>query len=423
MPLDPANFGVVGGDDEPPFLLRSLSERNPEHEFIVVGRNSGEVPQDIGFGSNVSNPWTELRPIIGQEVKKKSAAETVAILDRYTLDLFRDLDGLVVWTGQHGTSNSPIPPVGKGWHEQVTQPQISFVNYASYVVRGINAFRQADPLNREEIWLAPDPRNYLKCRDLKWPPRHQVLGQFDFGKMEKHERYGDTRDPAECGFVAEWEGDHVWKAAHSYMYSRLEICGILPSFVDSHYLDNWEDREHFGLFINEARDYVKWNRLDAMRDWVLPLQPAFMHGKWLPASLETLGVDIQPAPSAVYYDKLRSVKCSFTTPSSGSGWATTKPWQSFATGTVCFFHPQYDTQGHIIPTMEQVRRHQVADEELAHIASWLRVEDPDQLAKRVKIINESENTWRWLSWKLRQMYERACNEMLHCQHIESRLGV
>jgi len=423
----------VGGDDEPPLLLKSLAERNPDHEFVLVGRNSGERPEDVGLPSNVTNPWTDLRDelriafdkhdqptnILGDDLK-----HVLKTFSRYTVPLFQGVDQLIVWGGQHGTSQTPIPKIGKGW-DDVTNPQKSFVLYASYVVRGINAYRAADPIAREEQWLCPDPRNYLKARDVQWPLRHPFMAQFEFSKREKHERYNDTRTPAECGFEAEVDSTgHVWHARHRYIYSGLELCGILPEHVPSYFADNWEERQHFGLFINEARAYVKVTRLDALKEYVLPLDPHFIHGKWSAESLTYLasvGREIAPAPSEVYYDKLRSVKSTFTTPSSGSGWATTKPWQAFGTGTVCFFHPGYDTQGHIIPTLEQVEHGDVVDPDLATLARWLRVTSPDDLAVKVKVVDQDRDTWLWLALMQRKLYDDACRDPQILRRLEKRL--
>lgn len=442
MPLSPAKWGVVGGDDEPPLLLKTLATRNPQHEWIIVGRNSLDSPADVGLPANVSNPWIELAPkvkwdIAGRDQPQRITGDdlrhVIAVYDRYTRPLFEQLDGLIVWAGQHGTSNSPLPKIGTSYEDNdYTQPQKSFTLYASYILRGINAFRERDPLRYEEIWLVPDPRNYPKPRDLKWPQRQPILAQYEFTKNEKFERYRDPRTPAECGFDATVdETGHVWNATQRYVYSGLEICGVLPEHIDGRFSDDWEDRDHFGLFINEARAYVKRNRLDAMLEYVVPLRPAFVHGKWSEPSLVKLrdhGYDVKPAPASEYYDKLRSVRCTFTTPSSGSGWATTKPWQAFSVGTVCFFHPEYDTQGHIIPTYRQTYDETLwsdTDEDLnlRRLARWLRVPDANALEKRVKHLSENRDAWLWLVMQQRALYDRACSELRHVRMIEERLGL
>ena len=162
MPLPPDKWGKVGGDNEPPMLLNRLARRMPNDDFILIGRNSGENPQSVGLPANVTNPWTEWRADIKAAASAASVHDTVQRLDEITIATWMSLDAIIVWAGQHGTSNSPIPMVNSG---ELTNPQFSFVNYGSYIVRGISAWRDVDPHARQEIWLCPDPRNYLKARD------------------------------------------------------------------------------------------------------------------------------------------------------------------------------------------------------------------------------------------------------------------
>lgn len=430
--LTSESWGVVGGDDEPPLLLRSLAERWPEHTFVLLGRNSGERPQDVGYPPNVENPFTDLREEILGLTRGNHSPLTQAEMYRTAPGLIKiwaevadTLDGMVLWLGQHGTSNYPIPFANKPG--TITKPYDAYIYYAGPLFGAVNRWVGADPLERRVSWLCADPRNYLKGRDLAWPP-HDVLGQFNFTKKEKHWRYNLTGAPSDYGFTGEWSrknpASNLWHVEHRYVYSRLEICGILPEHVDSRFSDSWEDRAHFGLFINEARSYVKLNRLDALRDYVLPLDPFFIHGKWSKKSLDEIhrlaNRTVEPAPASVYYDKLRSVRCTFTTPSSGSGWATTKPWQAFATGTVCFFHPAYDTQGHIIPTLEQVESGEATDPELRHLARWLRVTEPEQLWKRVNHLQQDRDSWLWLVTTQRRLYDDACRDRVILDHIAER---
>jgi hypothetical protein len=342
------------------------------------------------------------------EIQRKTA-----VLDQLTLPVFETLDAVIVWAGQHGTSNSRIPVVSDrgGEPDGLTKPQDSFVQYAGPTLRGINHWREADPIAREEVWLIADPRNFIKCRDLKWPLRHPILGQFKWKRKEQHERYGDPRQPTECGFgpKTEWKTDHTWYTWHHYAYSQLEICGITPEEVDAHFSLEHAHRSHFGLFINEARSYVKLNRRDILKEWVLPLQPAFIHGQWPKGHEADIGREITPLPWEEYFSKLRSVLCTFTTPSSGSGWATTKPWEAFAVGTVCFFHPGYDTQDNILRD---------APEELR---AWLRVESREDLHKRIVHLWGDRTAWQWIVTEQRKVYDQAMQERRWIKMIEDRV--
>ena len=422
--MDPKKWGFVGGDDEPPLLLKDLAERNPDRDFYVMGRAPEDNPQDYGMPSNVYNPWIEWRPLLKEEMARRGISGNfsdqtnvkryIKLTDEIMWPLYDELDDMIVWLGQHGTTNTPIPQVKNYSWDNVTKPQASFVNYSSFIVRGINYWRRNDPLNREEIYLIADARNYRKARDFKWPTRHPVIGQFEFSRTEKNERFHDTRTPEELGFgdISTVDPDipTLWLSKQNYTYDRLEICGALPHHQDTHFNETFEGRSHFGLFINEARSYVSENRLKAMTEYIMPCEPAWVHGKWSDESLKTLGMDIQPVGFDNYWDKLRTTRTTFTTPSSGSQWATTKPWQAFAAGVVCFFHPYYDKQNHIL--------------EGAHprLIEWLRVENPAQLKKRIDYVNQNEDTWRWLINAQREWYDKAVAEKRHLHSIERRFS-
>jgi hypothetical protein len=421
MPLSQESWGFVGGDDEPPLLLKDLAERNPQHTFVLCGRNSGEVPQDIGFPANVENPWTEWRKLYKAAGKSlDDRAARIEWFDTHVLPTFRDLDQHVVWLGQHGTSNTPIPQITKGvqeWNGELTDPQDSFMQYVAYILRGLNAWRtrqQATGFPKQEIYVIADGRNHHKARDAKWPVTMPILGQYNQTRTGKYERYNDWNPPEHYGYqgtVEPGSNGRIWCVKQTYVYSRLEICGILPWHIDSEFDSRWDDRRHFGLFINEARKVPGPKaRLPILRDWALPLEPAFVHGKWTDQSLAEIGRTITSAPWEDYYPLIRSVRSTFTTPSSGTGWATTKPWQAFAVGTVCFFHPDYDTQNNILND---------ADPDLK---KWLRVKTPAELEHRVMYLDslEGKQAWSWLVHKQREHYDKAVTELKHLKMIEER---
>lgn len=421
MPLPPDRWGEVGGDNEPIVLLHKLATRHPEVEWVLVGRNTGEDPQAIGLPANVVNPWTTMRDE-AKAITKAAKDDKQMLTDNLhalTRDLFMGLDGLIVWAGQHGTSNSPIPVVGG---DRVTDPQISFVNYGSYVVRGINAWRDQDPVAHQELWLCPDVRNYLKCRDLKWPPP-PILGQYDWKKWEKHYRFGDPNDAhrwaPHLGIECKWSEAGVWAARHQYLSSRLELVGI-PSSVP--FNDVWEDRLNFGMIVNENRAYVTKDRLSILKEWVLPLQPDFIHGKWSPKSLGELGMDITTVPWNEVWTTIQRARCTLTTPASGSGWATTKPWEAFGSGTVCFFHPFYDDQGSIIPRPDQVKN-LPDDDPIKQLTTWLRVQTPADLQARVTLLSQDRDTWRWLVNLQRWYFDLAMGQAECIDTIGDRLGI
>jgi hypothetical protein len=420
--LTSSGWGVVGGDAEPPRLLRSLALRNPDDTFVIVSMCRDD-PRKCGYPPNVVNSWTPERlewyrqvtapdqkiisfgkgPETLEAIKRTSDA-----IDSLYLPLVEKLSGVILWLGQHGTSNTVLPAVTqRTGNDGVTRPYAAFTYYAGGLFRLVNAWRDLDPVSNEETWLIADARNYHKARDSKWPPLHPVLGQFNFTRELHHERFGDPRHPGldpkyRAGPTAmtpfhksKWKTDHTWLSPVNYVYSNLEVCSLdgidLPPSPTSFLFNSHGQRKSFGLFINEAGSHVgqgneqqsagRLQRAPIVRDWVLPLEPSFIHGKWTKASQDELGITVTPASWEEYFSILSSVKCTFTTPSSGSGWATTKPWEAFAAGTVCFRHPEYDTQDHIYGRLPDWAR------------EWLSPPTKEDLWARVRQLSSDEKTW------------------------------
>lgn len=425
--LSPAKWSTLGGDADVWRTLWYLATRHPEHTFVLSGRNTCEVPTEVGLPGNVVNPWTERQP----ELRRRFNAAGInhpdlsidedriacRILFDMSADLFTGCDSHIVWCGQHGTSSAPIRQVKKP--ELLTHPQDSTIYYCSYVVYGINAWRNEDPLHREEVWLCPDVRNYIKARDIRWPLRNSVVAQYDQVRTTKYERFSDSQEFLDSygTIVKRVENGSVWVAETAYTYDALELTALpSPARVP---LDDNSERKPFGMVVNENRKEVSRNRLDVMKEWVLGQFPdAEIWGKWSPKSMEEMGREIEVCSYDQLYETIGRYRCTLTTPASGSGWATSKPWESFLAGTVCFFHPYYDNQGHIIPTREQIPT--LPDGPLKELARWLRPPTPDALRKAVDIVSNDRDTWLYLAGLQRRYVEETHARMQVIEEIERR---
>jgi hypothetical protein len=172
--------------------------------------------------------------------------------------------------------------------------------------------------------------------------------------------------------------------------------------------------------VNENRREVSQSRLAVLKGWVLSNWPDVeIHGVWTAPSMKKLGRDIKPVPYVDLYAKLRSFRATLTTPASGSGWATAKPWECFAAGVPCFFHPGYDTQGWIIPTLDQVGKVEMGAG-MEWLVGWLRVEDPDQLKRRIDGMTDA--AWKAIVDIQRKHYERRYVEWLIGRTIDARMS-
>lgn len=408
--LDRRNMSTLGGDVDVLNLLERLARMYPNDEIVLLGRNSGEDPQALGLPANIKNPWRDaLKPLqadlkaAGCEVSLSKSGKSkqlsieaqlagLPVFKRYVDEMAAGIDAYVMWVGQHGTSNWNIPMTdGSG---QLTHPQDAFFWYAGHILYAINQWRDAVDGRRAEAWLNPDPRNYFKGRDLKWAPL-PILGQYDYEYQTKHERYGDPRDLEMFGLTGHWEHS-CWTVRTQGVYAGVELTALTNP--TEHPLPSLDGRVPFGMIINENRRDVAVSRLDVMCEWVLPqITGGEYHGTWSEQSLKILGIPIKPLPHHEALQAMSRWRSTFTTPASGSGWATAKPWEAFLTGTVCFFHPKYDTNDHILGQLE--------GDELP-LRDWLRVKTPEDLKKRVEMVARDDDAYAWLANTQRRFLER-----------------
>lgn len=404
---------VTGGDNDVYNALMRLSGRHPTVEFILTGRNSGDPLTD--FPDNVFNPWPDILP----HYKGVSGEHDVMrVHEKHAIPMFMSMDQHLMWLGQHGTHNSSIPLLdGTG----MSTTQANFFNYAGYAIHGVNAWRDVNPVRREEIWLCPDPRNVLKCRDLKWPLEHPVIAQYDDVRKTRHYRYDDPLVASHAHFPNAapqrygkcHDSVHVWEANIRYEYGALEFTAIPePRSID---LDRGhEGREPFGIVLNENKPgEYKNSRLSQLKQWVLEHSPdAPVYGKWTDESQAKLGRTFTPLTIG-YYPAVQRWLCTLTTPASGSGWATAKPWEMFAAGVVCFAHPRYDEQGHIF-----------GERMNAELRQWLRVKTPSEMWKRIRHLEQNPVAWQWLVREQRQYFEESfADSHGGIKMIEERLGL
>jgi hypothetical protein len=400
--LDRRSISTLGGDVDVLNLLERLACARPDDEIIFVTRNSGEDPSSVGLPSNVKNVWhgADADGVRAEMLKHKQVREKMWLTYEFVGPHFISADAVVMWVGQHGTSNIPIPNVGTDWKDDVlTNPQDSFLNYVGSFHMGINAWRDKCDGRREESWLLPDVRNYFKGRDLKWPLRETMLAQYNKTHQAKFERWGDARDPGPLGFDAEWEHS-CWVTQVTQAYAGVELTAI----TDPAHGVQWDldGRAPFGMLVNENAKERKPTRLDVLCEWVLPNFPdAQLYGTWSEQSTKIMRRPITPLPHHEAMERMAQWRCTFTTPASGSGWATAKPWEAFLTNTVCFFHPRYDDQDHILSD---------ADPDLKR---WLRPPTPAALKIAVDTVNRDDDVYEWLVNAQRaHLYRRFTQDLI-----------
>lgn len=396
IPLDDADLSSVGGDIEVVNLFHRLRR---DYEVHLIGRNRttqtwpdvvnhwgpGGLFDDIptlrnrnrgdGYVDNPDNPsWKAYVKFMDDRIPQ-----------------LPKLDAVVIWLGQHGTSCSFLPKVkGEGY----AIPQQSAANYLFPLVRILNL------LDIQPIWLCPDPRNTLKFRDLSNMKQRPILAQ-----------YNDLRSTP---FWNLEKGTHYNKIP--YKYSGIELLAVQHNRGPNALAG--DSRKLFGILVNEGRTgkgsghrvtprlshlkyWVAWNldlRYDEhrtsdgrlygqrfrgtkewhTRDWEIK-------GHWSEDSMVELARLVEPVPINEVHETLQGWKSTITFPANQTGWATAKPWECFAAGTICFKHPKYDDQHNIYSKQHMPEG----------LQQFLSPKTPWEFQDRVKTLEDYDTWYKW----------------------------
>lgn len=477
--FNPDKFGFQG-DAEKTNLLYRLARRNPDVTWVVVGHNDGTVI-DL---PNVENPWTGARQRAvatpprpaGQEGFYRtpfepywtgkpawSVSETTGFEDDL-VELISDLDGLVVHVGQHAPTQIRIPQAKNTWQETFDNPNLdgnrvydSMQVYCRYLVRGMNALgdKTIDRGLAPVVWLVPDPRNYLKARDVKWHSgTWDVLSQYQFSRRQRHERFLDPRTPKELirSYGRDWlptgsgilleRDDELWLATHRYRHCDLELM-MLPDDWDDQPRNSFEFRLPAGVATTSTKASVLGEgrrRSRLVADYLLAAFPnAEVFGKWDAASLEDVPENtVQETTPNDFYDLLNRWRVTLSLPIVESGWSVAKGYQCWAAGVVCLMVEQVDEQGWTLPSRRQTPEAKIVGEVQGQkfwsvrddwtkddvtLASWLRVETPAEFAQRARFVASDDAVWAWLARAQLDLLKRRWDAKLLETTIERKLGI
>jgi len=471
MKFDSSRWGMQG-DAEKPNLLHRLADRNPDVKWVVVGHNdAGEFLEP-----NVENAWLDARtraaatpprptdqpgwyrtPFAPYWTAKPAWwCSEVSGFEDDLVELIAGLDGVVIHVGQHAPTQIRIPQTGNTWQETWTNPALdgnkvydSMQAYCRYIVRGINALGDKTLGRAPVVWLVPDPRNFLKARDVKWPSgTDTMLSQYTFQRRQRHERFMDPRTPYEFmpdvrrHDVRQERDGELWNAQHSYQHADLELM-ILPDHWDEVRWTGFDQRIPVGIATTSTKASVLGNnrrRSQLVNEYVLAAFPdAHVYGKWDAASLADVpdGTVRDTTPDD-FYTLLDSFRVTLSLPIVESGWSVAKNYQCWAARSVCFMAEQVDDQGWTLPSRRSVagthRIGQVKDvvfysarddwtEADLTLAYWLRVETPTEFWQRARIASTDRTWWEWLTNQQLDLLSRRWSAKLLERTIEERLGI
>lgn len=471
MKFDSGRWGFQG-DAEKPNLLHRLADRNPDVKWVVVGHNdAGEFLEP-----NVENPWHEARaraaatpprprdqagwyqsPFEPYWTNKPAWwCSEVSGFEDDLVDLISDLDGVIIHVGQHAPTQIRIPQTGNTWQQTWSDPNLdgnkvydSMQAYCRYIIRGINALGDKTLGRAPIVWLVPDPRNYLKARDVKWPSgTDQVLSQYQFTRRQRHERFMDPRtayefmpDVRRYDVKLQRNGE-LWEAQHNYRHCDLELM-ILPDHWHEVRWTGFDQRIPVGIATTSTKASVLGNnrrRSQLVSEYLLAAFPdAEVYGKWDAASLSDVpdGTVRDTTPDD-FYTLLDRFRVTLSLPIVESGWSVAKNYQAWAARSVCFMAEQVDDQGWTLPSRRNVDgtrevgrvkdvpffsvRDDWTDADLT-LAYWLRVETPDEFQQRARIASTDVTWWQWLTNQQFDLLSRRWNAKLLERTIEERVGI
>lgn len=340
IPLTLEDASSVGGDIEVVRLLDALLAAG--HEIHLVGRNRGiwrgaqQLHVHVQRNETNGTLIDEWHPTLGTFKDPPPASrhkdDAFDLYNQFIQERAHRLpkfDAWLIWLGQHGSSLHPVPAVQEGKVGTYTNPMVSDLNYGHPLVAMVNR------LEVKPIWLCPDPRNMIKFRDLWDPDQREILAQFN---TSKDNTFYDERD------------GKLRRGGTRYRYSGIELLAV-PPLEPSDYPPIVPPQMMFGLLVNEGYNNLGTKgRLHQIMRWTLGAgikDDYEIFGTWSEPSQKMLARTIEPVPLRDVTNTLRRWKATMTFPATGGGWATSKPWEAFKAGTVCFKHPDYDSQHHI----------------------------------------------------------------------------
>lgn len=458
------SFGFQG-DAEAANLLGRLARRNPDVEWVLVGRNDAG---DMFNGTNIDNPWQHFDSTVDRDERRanlclhghtnKTARTTSCVpssFDNHIIDIMSNLDGMVMHVGQHAPLHMHIPKASKTWADfqndwttGAARPYDWAMIYGMYLMHGLRKLGDRTDGKAPVVWIVSDPRNKIKARDIKWTTgTDDILAQYTFASSRpvKHERFMDPRQPTEFPWltgVASERGGELWTVPHRYRHAELETMMLDDDWTTKRGAPGFHDRAPVGIATTSAANPSsnELRRSQIVAEWMLKAFPdAEVHGKWDARSLGDVPAGtVQQHPPSNFYPAMESWRTTLALPVAASGWSTAKVYQSFATNTACMMVGRLDDQGWMLPSLRprpdtkmigrvgRVSLYSVRSdwtEDDLNLAAWLRCDTPIEYMNKARILGSDQSTWEWITHAQRALLLRRWTAFTPENTIERRLGL
>lgn len=353
-------YSPIGGDNEASCVLRALANNNPDKKFYIIGRSDfstlteNEVIDLFPYG-NVIDVWEN----VGLDISDEYFRHIINYFDRNSIDI----DFCVMMVGQVGSVT--IPNKIKKVRDLDDVNFASVLDMTKWYVTPISTW--LNEVKPRYVEIVNDPRYTMKqSRDLFHLPEIS-LGQYDY--------------TYKTNAITSYEDQTRIERNVKSIYAGMEtaFCGDYDYEYSKDF--NLDRKTNFMVVLNEGKP----SRYDMLNEWVLEhFRDVNIYGKW---EDERTKVDSRFKGSRHIYDiqrMLSDVKYTFIIPIA-KGWVTSKYIEMIHAGVIPFFHPTYDEQGH------------------TRVPDFFRPQTPEELRKRIDILNADENLYRESITKLRHL--------------------
>lgn len=351
-------FSPIGGDNEASCVLRALTNNNPDKTFYLIGRSDmstlseNEVIDLFPYG-NVIDAWQ----CVGLDISPEYYRHIINYFDTNSIEI----DFCVMMVGQVGSVTIP-DKIKKVRDIDDTKPA-SVLDMTKWYVTPISTWLNETKPRYVEI--VNDPRYTMRqSRDLFHLPEVS-LGQYDYTYTTNAITSYEDQTRIER------------KVESTYAGMETAFCGDYEYSKDF----NTERSTNIMIVLNEGKP----SRYDMLDEWILQhFNDVDIYGKWEDSRAKK---DARFRGSKNINDiqkMLSDVKYTFIIPIA-KGWVTSKYIEMIHAGVIPFFHPTYDEQGH------------------TGVPDFFRPKTPEELRKRIEMLNADENLYKESITKLRNI--------------------
>lgn len=358
--LSPSDYYSAPSED--------VKEVDPYNKLVIIWDGKAVKSPAKTFEDLTSYNFNDLKDLNDLLPKKTGYYCVGAAQKASTQQLVQTLkdvkiDQIILYMSQ-GVSNWNTPDAKKTKFGVGNQCLCMGMNYTSPIAQYLN-----EHLDIPYYLILPDPRwgGAEKWGILidNFKTAESVMTQYDSIVEWRHvTKYDNTKTTKEF----EYKYDKI-----KFEYKETEkvtTIGVTPTSPEN------ERTTEFAIAAMQATPEYKWEedyRFKELKKWVLDKNPDgswHIYGNWAQAAKDKYSNFKGMLSSDQVDETFKNTKYTLIIPIA-KNWVTSKYVEMLATGCVPFFHPDYDTQCHVLP-----KDH------------FIRISDPNDLAKKISFLNK-----------------------------------